>query len=329
MLTQLADYYRTIGNDSLSFYYSEKAFASKNIPIDMKIAVLSSYIQFYDQNKKYFSEAYRLSEILRETHPKDAKSYAITGDLYNIEGNQDEALKYFKKSLEYQQDVFTIWQQIFFILSDQKKYQELVEESNRAKEYFPNKAMVYYFNGFAYNQLKDYKNAIKAYERGEKMTGTNNDLKAEFYSSLGNTYQSMKNYKKSDESFDKALELKPNFIEVLNNYSYFLSLRNEKLDKAEKMSSLSNSLSPNNSTFLDTYAWILFQQGNYEKAKEWQEKALNYTSEPSSTLLEHMGDILYKLGEKDAAIKYWKDAAALPNASEKVKKKSNEGEYVD
>ena len=45
----------------------------------------------------------------------------------------------------------------------------------------------------------------------------------------------------------------------INNYSYYLSLREEKLEYAESLSKKSIIAEPNNSTFLDTYAWILFK----------------------------------------------------------------------
>ena len=51
------------------------------------------------------------------------------------------------------------------------------------------------------------------------------------------------------------LLINPGDIMTLNNYSYYLSLRNEHLDKAEKMISTALSADPNNSTLLDTYAW--------------------------------------------------------------------------
>ncbi|MEJ7658772.1 MAG: hypothetical protein WKG07_03665 [Hymenobacter sp.] len=46
----------------------------------------------------------------------------------------------------------------------------------------------------------------------------------------------MKEYAKSDAAYDAALIADPANYGVLNNYSYYLSLRGEKLDKAKEMS---------------------------------------------------------------------------------------------
>ena len=74
-------------------------------------------------------------------------------------------------------------------------------------------------------------------------------------------------------AYDKALRLDPENAYVLNNYSYYLSLRKQNLEKAKQMSAYANKLEPNNDSFLDTYAWIMFQLGDYNAAKEAQEKA--------------------------------------------------------
>lgn len=320
-LTSLADYYKNSGNAEEALKYSKLAFANSDIPIDAKISVLYNYIKFYDQKKEEINEAFELADILIQAHPRDAKAYAIAGDLRNLNQNIKEALAYYMQSLELQKDIFTVWQQVFFINSDLRDYPALLIATNEAKEYFPNQALVYFFNGLAYQQTKDLVEAEKSFLRAVKMSGDNAALKGQSYSSLGDVYNDLGNYSKSDEYFDLALELDGKNAYVLNNYSYYLSLRNDQLDKAAEMSMRANELSPNNSSFLDTYAWILYQSAKYQEAKEWQEKALKASDEKSGTLLEHMGDILYKLNQVDQALEYWKEAALTGEGSAVLEKK--------
>ena len=89
---------------------------------------------------------------------------------------------------------------------------------------------------------------------------------------------------------------------VLNNYSYFLSLRKEKLDLAKKMSTKLVSRNPENSTFLDTHAWVLYMREEYEEAKVYIEKALE-GEDISGTIIEHYGDILFKCMMGSGAMK--------------------------
>src|SRR5690606_32822346 len=117
-------------------------------------------------------------------------------------------------------------------------------------------------------QTKDFENAEKAYTRGLKISSENLILKAQMHSNLGDVYNDLKKYKESDANFDKSLEINPDNAYVLNNYSYYLSLRAEKLDKAAEMSLRSNKLEPNNSSFLDTYAWVLYKDNKFKEAQE-------------------------------------------------------------
>ena len=108
---------------------------------------------------------------------------------------------------------------------------------------------------------------------------------------------------------------------MLNNYSYYLSLRKLNLDKAEAMSKKCNELEPNNNSYQDTYGWILYQMKKYDDAKVWVGKAVDNGGRNNGTLLEHYGDILYQLGNKDEALKYWIDAKKAKGTSELIDKK--------
>ena len=119
----------------------------------------------------------------------------------------------------------------------------------------------------------------------------------------------------------KALRKDPNNPLILNNYSYFLSLRAENLDRAAEMSKKSNLLQPRQASYQDTYAWILYQQNKYEEALEWILKALNNGGEKSGVIVEHYGDILFKLGEEAKAIEQWNAALELGDHSDELPNK--------
>jgi tetratricopeptide (TPR) repeat protein len=105
--------------------------------------------------------------------------------------------------------------------------------------------------------------------------------------------------------------MEPNNDVVLNNFSYYLSLRKENLDEAEQMSRSVVQRNPTNPTYLDTFAWVLYQQGKYTEAKAIMELALGNGGDQEAILLEHYGDILWKSGEKEHALEYWKKAQAM------------------
>ena len=137
---------------------------------------------------------------------------------------------------------------------------------------------------------------------------------------LGDAYNGLKEYQKSDKAYEEALGVDPNNSLILNNYSYYLALRKENLDKAEKMSALLIKNNPTNASFLDTYAWVLFMKGNYKEAKKVMEKAIA-GGDATATHFEHFGDILFQLNDIDAAIEQWQKARSLSIHHELLDKK--------
>jgi tetratricopeptide (TPR) repeat protein len=307
----------------------KKIFANPKVDIDTKVKILYPYLQYWDLKKDNKQEAFDLAEILTKTHPDQAKGYAIKADLYYLDNQNDLALESYLKALQYNKDVYTVWQQVMVIYNLKKNWDSLERICNEAVELFPNEANIYLFKGGAEYQNKEYEKAIKSFSKGEKMSGDDDKKRAQFLANLGDTYHSINKYDESDSAYEKSLKLDPENAFVLNNYSYYLSVRKVNLEKAKEMSAYANKIEPDNNSFLDTYAWILFQLGDFAGAKEWQEKAIKAGGDKSGTILEHYGDILFKLGNKDEAIENWKKAKEVGTDSSTIDRKIAEQKYVE
>lgn len=319
-LLNLAEVYKFQGNREQYLFYLKQAFKDKNLSVDSKIRVIYPYLLGVEDSSRK-EEAFDLAQIVVETHANEAKAHAVYGDLLYQDDQKKEALTQYKQALKLDESVYEVWQQIFFILSELNDNEELVKMTDKALELFPNQPIVYFFNGLANNALKNFEESVEMLNAGKNLVYGNNNLKIQFYSSLGDAYNSLQQFEESDKAFEKALEFDKDNSYVLNNYSYYLSLRGEKLEKARAMSLRSNELEPGNSSFEDTYAWILYVSGDYEKAHTWIQKAYESGGKTSPVILEHYGDILYKLGRKDDAVKYWNDAMQYGSDSEKLPQK--------
>lgn len=327
-LMAVADISAGKGDTLARFESLKKIFANPKANIDTKIKMLYPYIQFYEVRKEKFPEALQLAQLLVTAHPDNPKAYAIQGDLYYIDKKLDKALPVYLKSLELEKSVFGVWQQVMLIYNEKREWQKVVDITGQAMELFPNQALIYLFRGGAESQMQQYEQALKSLHKGERMTNDNPQLKAQIFSNLGDTYHNLNRNEESDSAYEKALKLDPENAYVLNNYSYYLSLRKTNLERAKQMSAYSTRLEPTNASFMDTYAWVLFQMGDYKAAKEWQEKALA-TNSPDATLLEHYGDILFQLGEKVKAVEYWKKARTAGAASKQLEEKIANEKYIE
>ncbi|MCB0754845.1 MAG: tetratricopeptide repeat protein, partial [Flavobacteriales bacterium] len=289
--------------------------------IDNKIQVMMSYYNLTESDTQLLSQAYELLDLLTKAHPDDAKGFAMKADFLLRDKRLEESRTAFYETVKLDSSRFMVWNQLINTSYELRDYAAMEKDSKVALELFPNQGMLYLMNGIAHNSLKNYTEAVNILNEGEMFTRTDSYMNVQLLSVLADAYNNLKQYEDSDASFEKALKKDPNNPLILNNYSYFLSLRNEKLDQAEEMSKKSNLLQPRQASYQDTYAWILYQQNKYEEALEWILKALNNGGEKSGVIVEHYGDILFKLGEEAKAIEQWNAALELGDHSDELPNK--------
>lgn len=316
-LLAIAETYRKKGDDKKHDEYIEKVFKNQNIDIDAKILTFIPYIERLAKDTTLREEVMNMADLLVATHPNNVKTTTARADvLYNV-GKKKEAQAEYVKSISMSDVPATVWIQLYILDAELEDYNHLIEYSKKGIEKNPNDPFGYFYNAIANQQKKNYQEAsdvlLKSFEVQKK---NKNDiaiytpqLTLQMLIALGDVSFELKNYERSDSAYEAALEIDPNNATVLNNYAYYLSERDNKLEKAERMSKKSNLLVDNNSAFIDTYAWIMYKMKNYKEALEWMEQAMALPdSQERSELLTHYGDILFKLGQTDKAIEQWEKA---------------------
>lgn len=310
-----------------AFEEIKAAFAQPGFSIDQKVKIIIKYFDSFP-DVSAVSKAETLSKILTTTHPSDPKSFALYGDVLYQKQDYEGAKLAYQKALALNKNVFVIWEQLLQIALFTNKPNELIAVGEEALTFFPNQVNVYFFVGTGYLINKNYEKAINYLSNALNFEIENKALKTQIYASLGDAYQGQKKYKESSDAYEKALILEPNNSYALNNYAYYLSLRNEDLPKAEKMSVKSNQLEKDNASFQDTYAWILFKLGRYREAEEWMQKAI-LNNPNNATQFEHLGDIYFKLGNLSSALEYWNKALIIDPNNPLLKKKIADKKYLE
>lgn len=324
----LADIYRNKKDNEASYNELTLAFAIPELDIDQKIKIVLGYLpKFPDPDAK--ASALELCRILTVAHPDDARAYAVYGDILVQNDKLKEAKTMYQKSIALNSQVYEVQEQLVRIELGDNDLDGAIKDGENALSLFPNQAWMNYLVGIAWLQKKDFHKALNYIKNATSLEQQDKELLSQSYSSMGDCYHSLQDYKNSDVAYDKALSYNPDNVYTLNNYAYYLSLRGEQLDKAAAMSKHSNDLQPGNSSFEDTYAWILFKQKNYTDAKLWIEKAIADDKDKSAVKSEHYGDILFYLGNIDAAVENWKKAKASGDQSPVLDKKINERKYIE
>lgn len=324
----LADIYRRKGDVEKCSKELAIVFSNPNIDAEPKLRVLAGYLTLLESGKA-LDEALQLTKQLIDTHPNDARTQVMYADLLVRQGKKTEARDSYVKAARLDGSSYEMWGAILQLDGELNQVDSLLVHSDEALELFPNQGFFWYSNGSANLIKRNYKRAIAAFEESLRLVTNNPELTLAIYAQMGDAYNGAKNYPQSDTYYDKVLKEDPENDHVLNNYSYFLSLRKEKLDLAMQMSERLVKRNPTNATFLDTHAWVLYVRKDYKQARYYLEKAMESNPSVSGTITEHYGDVLFQLGEKAKALEYWNKAKALGGGSEFLEKKITTGQLYE
>ncbi|MCF6169714.1 MAG: tetratricopeptide repeat protein [Bacteroidales bacterium] len=324
----LAEFYKKKGDGQKAFEELKLGMANNKLLLKTKINLLFSYYSgpLSDGQKK---QALELSGILKKTHPDEVMGESFHATMLYENEEYEAARTIFRDILKEDSGNYGFWEQLLFCDLYLEDYPQLSKDAEDAIDYFPSYPLPYFFAGIGNFQIKDFVKAQAFLESGKDFVVNNNALLEQFYSSLGDTYNELENYHASYAAYDKVLSMNPENAVVLNNYSYYLSLRSEQLEKAEKMAAKAVELDPYNQNNLDTFAWVLYKMQKFEEALEWIKKAYNNGGESSGVVLEHYGDILYRLGETEKAMGFWLRAKQKADHSELLDKKLQDGKLYE
>ncbi len=323
----LAGFYRETGQEKKAREILKDAFSDPSIDMGSKVIVLGTYTAQIGQNRaKQINDpeietfAMELFNQLKKAYDDDPNVHIAGGDLFVALKRPAEAEREYLSAVQHGSTAFEAWQNLLSLQAEHNKFDSLIFYSEQGLELFPNQAMLYYLNGYGNMRRGHYRQAAASLEQAKKLSASNATFINDINGMLGDAYNGTKEYAKSDKAYDDALLFNPENDYVLNNYSYYLALRKENLEKAERMASQATKNQPSNSSYLDTYAWVLYAREKYKDARKVIEKAISQPN-VNSTLFEHYGDILFQLGDVEGAVKQWEKARSMTSQHDLIDKK--------
>lgn len=316
------------GSDANFLYSLQSVFENQGVHLDVKITEIMPFVQkLADTGDKELGNALlALTAILQRVHPNSAKALSVSGDVFYFTGQTDKALEAYKKTLELDDTVWLVWEQLLYIYAERKDYDNLVKESEKALEIFPNQASGYYLNGLGYSGQGKYKDALGSFQQTLLMTAKNPVMRYQALVGTGNAHFHLKQFPQSDKAFEDALQLNPNEPLVLSNYSYCLAARPngasaEQLNKAKELATRLNELAPNHPGHLHSLAFVLYKSKDYKGAQSLLTKALEAGGDNDPATLELTGDVLFHLNKAAEAVGFWQKALEKGGNSPLLEKK--------
>lgn len=328
VLFSLTSFYRQKEDKEKAWEYIRKGFQNKSADVETKIQY---YLMMTAEEKPFFTESQvnELVETLIKTNGDDYRVFTVYAEYLISKGKLPEAREQLRKVLETNKDNYLIWERMLLISNDLLDFKSIYTDAEKAIDLFPNQPILYGLRAVACLQLEKYTEALDILKEGESYLLDNKPMKIQF-----ELYKAEANYKlnrvaEAFKAFDDVISLDPENWLAMNNYAYYLSIRNENLEKAELLSGKAVRANPENSTYLDTYAWVLFMRKDYNLAKFYMETAIKNGGDKNGVIVEHYGDILYMLGQKDKALEQWKKAQEIGDGSELLGEKIKQQRYLD
>ncbi|MEA3449206.1 MAG: tetratricopeptide repeat protein [Bacteroidota bacterium] len=332
ILLSISQFYQQTAEYDKAYDYLKQAFACEDMDVDVKIEMLVSLLTTTGTSEFEVQKQRELFNTLVRTHPAEPKALTVYSDFLVKVEEYDEAVTVIKQVLESNRDKYLIWEQMLYIQNQLGDFETMYQYADTITTLFPHQPLPYLYGSVAAFQTECFDKCVEYAKKGLKLPFDNKQIKIELLTFLGETYEETGKHELADSTFEKILKIDPENTFVLNNYAYYLSLREQNLAKAKKMSERLIEIEADNPSYQDTYGWILYKLENYKEALTYIKKAYNSGGNSRPAIVEHYGDALYKNGRKDDAVMLWKAALQLYDEKEPtkaLKQKIETGKLID
>lgn len=261
--------------------------------------------------------------IVSEMEADYGPAQLFAAEYYLNKQDTDKALQTLERATTIFPDNSEAWSQRLQLLFSQQRYEEVIALADQAEANAPDNAFIRFFAGASHMLLENYQDAEEWLQQATLAPAQRN-FRSVIHSTLADVLNELDRWEEAEKTYQTSLRLDRDNHNALNNYAYYLSVRNEKLEEALEMSKRAVVIEPENSSYLDTAGWVYFQLGNVDEAKEYIERSIDAGAE-SATIFEHMGDIFEALNERSEAIYWWEKAYEIDNNREYLKERLDTG----
>lgn len=313
----MMEYYAETGQDSLRIALRDSLLYSSETPDQLRAQMTALFIEEMKQDST-MQESSILSTIdslIRRSPSALMHSLKVSYLMY-AKADEKVIVQAMRDLLEVDATNENALSRLLVYYLEQKDMEHAAEICRMGINAHPETLIYHFYLGLALSQLKQTEEAIAVLQNGLNQANEESQPEriSDIYEILGELYYEQGRKAEAFAAYDSCLVYKDDNAACLNNYAYYLSLRNERLEEAERMAYRAIKLEPLNKTYLDTYAWVLFMKGNYTMAKFYIDRVISPTQTDEELLedesvhadvLEHAGDIYALCDDINQAMRYW------------------------
>lgn len=166
--------------------------------------------------------------------------------------------------------------------------------------------------GWVLYHAKRWNEAREEYERflakyGSRQQPELRDLLRSSKLALSNVALELDDFPRAVEWLEQVLDEYPEDAGALNDLGYLWADRNQRLQRALRMTQQAVEQEPKNKAYRDSLGWAFHRLGRYDEAARELAIAVE-DDDPHGVLLDHYADVLAKQGKAAEARAYWQRA---------------------
>jgi tetratricopeptide (TPR) repeat protein len=307
-------------NDALA--ESERIWSDPEVAERAKVAYVSQLLNEDPRDQGLATLAVRWTEGLVRQDSNNPAFWALRGDIARWLDDEATADESWRRCVALPGGgQWPVYQQLLQLDLDRGDGAMLLMDARESQRAHPEHPLGPLFYGVALNRNAQHEAAYAALGEGLKRFGDDPTVREQYLMYLGEVCYRMGRLSEFRAHFDEAVRLNPNNPTALNNYAYFLGIRRMDLSRAAEMAEQAVALAPEEVNFWDTLAAVYAAQRKLPKAKVAIQKALDLGGLQSSAVVERAGDIHAALGAHAEALRYYRQAQFLGNASSDLARK--------
>tara|TARA_R100001015_G_C4633038_1_gene197431 strand:+ start:3146 stop:4030 length:885 start_codon:yes stop_codon:yes gene_type:complete len=220
------------------------------------------------------------------------------------------AEKTYEKALSLETENFKAQMGLADSRHKQERYQEAIQDYNKAEKLSDTVADLYFKRGAAKIFIGEFKSAIKDFNHSEQLEPNN----AQLYYYRGFCQSELERYNAAIEDYDKCIELDPdNGAAYYNRGAAISELGDFKGGLKDFETALEKDPNLNNGRI--NIALSKLGMENYEEAIKDLTEVINKRDENLARAYFYRGEAQYEMGDKDAACADWRRASNLDHAN--------------
>ena len=325
----LAEDFKKSGKDDQYLNSIQSIIQNPKIKVDLKIKEVIPYLekQKSGQHSDLDNSLIHIAQDLITIHPDEAKVFALAGDIYYHAGQTDKAIENYAKAIELRPEIWSVWEHLFYLQAETNRETELIKWTTKAKDYYPNQALVYYMSAIGQAKLGNFQEALEEVEEATMMIGNNTQLKIDLFALRGTILYRLNDHNEAIKWLNEALALNPEHMPAISALAQAMLSNKEDSEAIESIIDKGLAIDKDYLPLIASKGRFFYVTSQYNEAKDWLVKALDEQGNTDTAMLEILGDTYFQLDQINQALEFWQKAIQLnsPNSSilqQKIETKS-------